>query len=277
MLDFRAWLFAGLILLAAATSYIVWIRRPHAVTNARSLSAGQPHPSTNNLAGNSRTTQNLHVEGCQEDFITTPGELIEPLAVPNPDPAAYLAQLRNTYGPENSLDNTSASENSPAWHSATWNAYAYDLTALPAAPTANPPSLPSLQLKLNPGHVLETLDGIELGIDSFGAIYRKMRDKKVELHERITHNPQSADNPPSWTLTVSLFSACSKKFRSQYTRTLPATPEIDHQIQPAPSQTGTQPAPYRSSIFMNKVVTEYTILPSNGHDDSPTGTPSEHN
>ena len=127
---------------------------------------------------------------------------------------------------------------------------------------------------MNQGHVVETLDGIDLGIDSFGTIFRKMGDLKVDVHERVEHTDGD------WTLIMSFYSACGHKFRSEYSRTLPGNPEIDKQIAPRPtapgSSTNAAPSLWRSDVFMNKIVSEYTLVPSNGQDDLAEGSPAEH-
>jgi hypothetical protein len=115
---------------------------------------------------------------------------------------------------------------------------------------------------------------MELGIDSFGVILRKLRDRQIEVHERIAQ----ADG--GWTLTVSFYSSCGKKFRSEYTRTIPKSDEVDRLIAPRSAATGSNGSPLtslpRSDVFMNKVVTDYSLVPSNGTDDSGIGQPSEH-
>jgi hypothetical protein len=70
MLDYRAWIIAACLLLTAAGAYLLWLYRPKATYTASSLTATHSE------------AKNLHVEGCREDFIASPGELIEPLAVP---------------------------------------------------------------------------------------------------------------------------------------------------------------------------------------------------
>jgi len=61
MLDFRAWIIAGLILLSAAGAYVIWITRPRAVYHARSLSASGHHADSPSKPA----TTSLHVEGCK--------------------------------------------------------------------------------------------------------------------------------------------------------------------------------------------------------------------
>jgi len=258
MLDFRAWIIAGVILLTAAGAYVIWITRPRAVITGRSLTASG-HPANTPSA---TATKSLHVEGCNEDFIVKPGELVEPKVVPG----APLEQFQGIYGKD-------AIRVGPGTLSAEQNAF----TLTETLPAQQSPA-GAIHVSLHQGHVLETLDGIELGIDSFGAIFRKMQDRKIEVHERIQNTSEG------WTLIVSLYSSCGRKFRSEYSRTLPHSPEIDKLVKfvatrpPSPnSSPSANPAPWRSDVFMNKIVSEYTMLPSNGHDDSPEGSTAEHN
>jgi hypothetical protein len=258
MLDYRAWIIAGVIILSAAGAYVIWVTRPRAVTNARSLTAGG-HPAN---SPTTPVTKSLHVDGCNEDFIVQPGELVEPRVVPG----GPLEQFRTIYGQETKHGKDSA----------TWDENAFSLTASNSDGNSGPDNGANfVNLSVNQGHVVETLDGIELGIDSFGAIFRKMRDKKVEIHERMD------GGEGNWTLIVSIYSACGHKFRSEYSRTLPGSTELEdliipHQTNPDGTVTPTS-GPFRSDVFMNRVVTNYSLVPSQGHDDSPTGLPSEHN
>jgi hypothetical protein len=243
-----SWIVAAVLVLLALGAYVVWTTRPRAQYSARSLTA----------APSKAVTKSLHVEGCDRDFIVQPGELVEPRAVPG----APVGAFRDIYGKEAARDRQDL----------IWKPPAFTLTD-----GENDAQNPFVHVSLNTGHVVETLDGIELGIDSFGAIYRKARDRKIELHERIE------SDATNWTLTVSFFSSCGRKFRSEYTRSLPRGPEIDRQIAARPtgnssngsgSQSG--PALLRSDVFMNKIVGEYTLTPSNGRDDSAHGSSSEH-
>jgi len=195
----------------------------------------------------------LHVDGCNEDFIVKQGEIVEPKVVPG----SSIDQFRSVYGKETSSANGTL----------TWDRYAYILT--------DEDRDRNLHVSLNQGHVLETLDGVELGIDSFGTIFHKMRDKQVEIHERMNRSVRK------WTLIVSFYSACGHRYRSEYARTIDDNPEIEKLIAPRPSNQG-QPGrpgvdPWRSDVFMNKLVSEYTLVPSDGHDYSSVGTISEHN
>jgi len=258
MLDRRAWIISSLIVLLAAGGYVIWITRPRARYEARSLTAaGQPAKQASNIV-----TKSLHVEGCVKEFIVKPGELVEPRVIPGTPPD----QQRAIYGKETRRDQSDGSA------ILTWDRDPYSLTSGYFGPE-RPENF--VRISLNQGHVLETLDGVELGIDSFGAIFRQMRrDRKIEVHESIEHK----DN--SWTIRVSMYSDCGRKFRSEYSRTIPGSPEIDRMISPRPAAPGTQPAsapaPWRSDVFMNKVVYQYTLTPSNGHDETLAGDPSEH-
>lgn len=238
MLDYRAWIAAALLLLAGAGAYVYWLYRPKATYTARSLTA--PHSNT----------KSLHVEGCQEDFIASPGELIEPLTIPG----APLDQFTKAYG-------------EPAEHakdgSNIWKEEAFVLTSTPSPTEA-------INISVNGRHVVESLDGVELGLDSFGRIFSKMQDKKVEIHERLLKDDKN------WTLIVTLYSACDSKFRSEYTRTLPRDPETDREITQLPPSPNLDPNVLRSDVFMNKVAYDYTMVPSNGTNESKEGQPSEH-
>jgi hypothetical protein len=250
MLDRRAWIIASLIVLLAGVAYVIWITRPRAVYTARSLSASG-HPAN---TPSKPATKSLHVEGCKDDFIVSPGELIEPTVVPG----ASLEQFRSAYGRE-------SGEKEPGVF--TWKTEEYDLMAARAS-AAKPDSL--IQIGLNGAHVVETLDGIELGLDSFGTIFRKMGDRKVEMHERIRRDGDR------WILTVSMYSSCGRKFRSEYFRSLPSDPDTDGKINRRVTGPDGKPGPLRSDVFMNKVVYDYVMETSNGKDDSTAGEPAEH-
>lgn len=238
MLDYRAWIAAAVLLLALAGAYVYWLYRPKATYTARSLTA--PHSDT----------KSLHVEGCQEDFIASPGELIEPLTVPG----APLDQFTRAYGTPDSH----AKDGSYSW--------AKEAFVL----TSTPPPAEAIRISVNGRHVVETLDGVELGLDSFGRIFSKMQDKKVEIHERLLKDDRN------WTLIVTLYSACGRKFRSEYTRTLPRDPETDREITQLPPSPGLDPNTLRSDVFMNKVAYDYAMVPSNGKNEISEGQPSEH-
>jgi hypothetical protein len=238
MLDHRAWIVACLIVLSAAGAYVVWTKRPRAGYHARSLTA------PGNPAGAGIVTRTLHIDGCEKGFIVKPGELVEPRTVPG----APIDQVRSIYGKE-----TKRNKNGIL----TWDLDPYSLSDgyFGAEKPEN-----FVGISVNPGHVVETLDGIDLGIDSFATIFRKMRDRNIEIHERI-------DNPEgNWTFTVSFYSDCGRKFRSEYSRTLPSSPDLDKLIAPNPA-TPQNDVLSRSKPFMNKVVYDYALLPSNGHDE----------
>jgi hypothetical protein len=147
------------------------------------------------------------------------------------------------------------------------NLDAFTLTAIGPNEKAAPDSL---QISVKGRHIVETLDGVELGLDSFSRILSKMQDKKVEIHERILKDDKN------WTYVLSLYSACGKNFLSEYTRTLPRDPQTDHQITSLPPAAGLDPGLLRSDVFMNKVAYDYAMKVSGGNDDSNEGSPAEH-
>jgi hypothetical protein len=252
MLDSRAWIVTCLIVAAVIGGYALWLHRTRAGYSARSLSASHhaPNPAAK------RATKSLHVDGCQADFVVSPGELVEPRVTPG----ASVDQVRGIYGKESGHEEKGV---------LTWNQFAYTLVDGNFGSDV-PENF--VRISLAQGHVLETLDGVELGIDSFGTIFRKMRDKKVEVHERIDH----ADG--HWTYVVSLYSACGHQFRSEYFRTIAGSPEIDRMMAPRASGAADHgDSPWRSDLFMNKMVSEYSMVPAEGHDESTFGSPAVHN
>lgn len=256
MLDRRAWIITCVIVILSAVAYVIWIARPRAQYNARSLSASSHPASQTDKSGQPAQpiTKSLHVDGCKEDFIVSPGEVVEPRVVPG----ASLEQFRSAYGPEK-LDKKNPD-------ALVWKTDEFELLTNKTA-AGEPGNL--LQMSLNSGHIVETLDGIELGLDSFGTVFRKMRDRKVEIHQRIRREGDY------WILTVSIFSACGHKFRSEYFRRLPSDPETDELINRRETGSDGKPGPLRSDIFMNKVVYDYKLEASDGKDDSTAGEPAE--
>jgi hypothetical protein len=252
-----AWSVAAVVILGAIGTYLVYERRSRAVMAARSLSASG-HAA--NLPA-SPVTRTLHVEGCNKDFLVKVGELVEPRVVPD----APLDAFRSVYGKEDKRTSGILA----------WDKNAFLLTEDQPGPASSGQGIPgdSLHLDLDQGHVVETLDGIDLGIDTFAAIFHKMRDRQAEIRERLDHSGGK------WTLIVSVYSDCGHKYRSEYSRTLDATPELDKLIAPRPAVPGSQTPPSglpRSDVFMNKIATGFTMTPSNGQIESPKGTPSEH-
>jgi hypothetical protein len=258
---YRAWIAAVVLLLAIAGGCLVWVHRTRAGYHARSLSASNRPPEAQK-----DKTRTLHVDGCDKDFLVKIGELVEPRVIPG----APLAAFEQIYDTPSKRSKTGVT---------LWN---LDPFLLSEGAGAGSTQQPFVSVSIYQGHVVQTLDDIELGIDSFASIFRKARDRNIEIHERIRHNtgPVPGFDGESWTLTVSFDSSCSRRFRSEYSRTLAATPEIDGQINPPLSksdgQSAMQQAPYRSNVFMNKLVSEYTMVLSNGQNDSHFGSPSEH-
>ena len=267
-LDFRAWMIAGAILLLIAVAYVVWINRPRAGYTGRSLSASANHSESKPV------TKSLHIDGCHEDFIVNPGELVEPRLAPG----APIDQFLSIYGQE-LAGKELASKGLPNQLLSThqWNTEALQLAVSEPGPASTSQHPARIQMSLNSGHIVESLDGIELGLDSFGTILRKMRDKKVEIHQRI-RRVQNNDptKPDHWILTVSIYSSCGKTFRSEYFRSIPSDPETDRQINRREVGANGQPGALRSDIFMNKVAYDYILETANGSDDDPAaGEPAE--
>ena len=257
MLDYRAWIVAGAILLSAAGAYLLWIYRPKATYSARSLTSGARH-------ADAPATKSMHVQGCKEDFLVSPGELIEPVVVPG----TPLEQMRSVYGQESKSKDGGKDGRRDKQGVLTWDKYEYSLLEGFAGEATRGDFL---RLSMNSGHILETLDGVELGLDSFGTIFRKMRDKKVEVQERIRRDGDK------WTLIVSLDSACGRKYRSEYFRSIPADAETDSKINRRVAGPDGKPGLLRSDVFMNKVLYDYVMETAESKDDAMEGEPSEHN
>jgi hypothetical protein len=257
MIDRRALLITGVLVLLAAAAYTLWIVRPRASMASRSLTAAPRTTRQSSDRVTTAVTRSLHVDGCHDDFIVRPGELIEPNIVPG----SSIEQFRSVYGPE-AVPKGKIKPGQPGIH--TWSREAFSIAE------GQSEEGDFVHVSLNPGHVVETLDGVELGLDSFGAIFRKMSDRKVEVHERLLNAEGK------WTLIVSLYSSCGRHYRSEYTRTFDSTPEIEHFLNRRVPGPHGELGPLRSDVFMNKVVSEYTMVPSNGQNDSSLGVPSEH-
>jgi hypothetical protein len=188
------------------------------------------------------------------------------LVEPTVAPGASLDQFRRAYGKE-------SSQKEPGVY--TWTTEEFDLR-MASSSEANPES--GIQIALNGAHVVETLDGVELGLDSFGTVFRKMRDRKVEVRERIRRDGDH------WILTISMESSCGRAFRSEYFRSIPASPEIDTLINRRVAGANGKPGLLRSDVFMNKVAYDYILRTwtgkgnekGSGKDDSAEGEPSEH-
>jgi hypothetical protein len=258
-LDPRAWIIAGATVVVIAVASVIWVNRPKAGYTGRSLSA-TPHS-----AESQPVVKTLHVDGCHEDFLINPGESVEPRLAPG----APLEQFLTLYGPElagKPLLQYGIPRQPDGTHQ--WNLELFRLAVL--SKQQQPGENDRIQMSLNSGHVVESLDGVELGLDSFGTILRKMRDKKVEIHQRIRREESvDPDKPAHWVLTVSIYSACGKSFRSEYFRRIPSDPETDRQINPRVPALPGQFVPLRSDVFMNKVVYDYILQDSNGSDDNP--------
>jgi hypothetical protein len=252
MVQTRAWIAVFVIFFLGAGAYVIWLNLPHTAVANKNLNVVGRRP-----AQAAAKKKSLHVEGCNDDFSVAIGEIVEPRVVPG----STAEQFRSIYGKETTRDKLG---------DLTWVQYPYSLTAF----NSNEDSARYVGVAVNQGHVVETLDGMELGIDTFTSIFRKMRDKKIDVQERIDHTDGY------WIYTIALYSACGHKYRSEYTRTLPESPEIDKQMTALtaaqPNNLAGQPAPLLMNPFMNKVVYDYNLAISNGSDQPAPAKPSIH-
>ena len=221
----RALLVSLGLVAAVLGAYLYWLHRTQAYLHLRSLSAPPVHHAAE------ARTRVLRVSGCQRDFLVKVGELVEPQITPSSSPSD-LAQAEKLYGAAQRF------RHSPAM---VWKQNAFTLTEWPPN---------TLQLSLNTGHVVQTLDGIELGVDSFNAIRARMRDHNLPFTDELVHGHQS------WTYRLTIPSSCGPAWRSIYARTLPETPELDAQIHPPAGSPDPSPRP---AAFFNKLALEYTL------------------
>lgn len=219
----RALLITFAILAAALGGYLYWLHRAHAYIHVRSLTAA---PARREAAPKTRI---LVVPGCERSFLVKVGELVEPEITPSATPET-LALATRLYGKPTRKS-----------HALIWSQDAFTL----AEPAAD-----RLMLTLETGHVVQTLDDIELGIDSFNAIRAKMRDRNLPVSDALVHGQHT------WTYQLSIPSSCGASWSSTYSRTLPETPELDAEI--LPPANSPDPAP-RAAAFFNKIATEYTL------------------
>ncbi len=219
----RALLITVAILAGALGGYLYWLHRAHAYIHVRSLTAP---PTRQAVAPRTRI---LLVPGCERSFLVKVGELVEPEITPSATPEA-LATATRLYGRPTHKS-----------HSLIWSQNAFTLTE---------PAADRLRLTLETGHVVQTLDDIELGIDSFNAIRAKMRDRNLPVSDALVHGPHT------WTYQLTIPSSCGANWSSSYSRTLPETPDLDAQI--LPSANSPNPAP-RAAAFLNRIATEYTL------------------
>ncbi len=225
----RALLISVALLAAALGGYLYWLHRARAYMHVRSLTAASARHAA--IA----RTRILHVSGCERDFLVKVGELVEPEITPSllPDTLQLATQL---YG-------RPAQRRHP--RALIWTRDAFTLTEIFPRTSA-----PELQLDLHTGHVVQTLDGVELGVDSFNAIRARMRDHNLPVADSLTHEDHS------WTYRLTIPSSCGGAWTSVYSRTLPETADLDALIFPPVSSPDHSPRP---AAFLNKLTTEYTL------------------
>jgi hypothetical protein len=230
----RALLIALAVFAAALCGYLYWLHRSRAYIHVRSLTAAPAHRAVQ------PETRILRVEGCDRTFLVKVGELVEPQFAPSATPDA-LTRATGIYGPPVRHRHPSA---------LVWAQDAFTLTEPLTGAAAG-----SLKLTLNTGHVVQTLDDVELGIDSFNAIRAKMRDRNLAVSDQLIHGQHS------WTYRLTIPSSCGAKWQSTYSRTLPETPDLDAQIYPPAHSPDPSP---RAAAFFNKLATEYSLERAHG-------------
>lgn len=217
-----------LVLACAAGGVAVWMKSQNqtslpVVTNTTHTSIAAPKP-----ASLSQSAPSIHIEGCQAYIQPPLGEKMEPRLMPG----ASIDDFRRIYGHESKHDGND-------WQWDKDDFYLYDFDYAKGAKSG------SILLESNSGHFLATPDGIVLGRDTYQDLLRKMKDRGVEVTERL------ADEDMVWVLTVSFPSTCNPNLRSKYVWMTNDTEKTDEEI-------GNDP-PFNSKIFLDQVVNSYSI------------------
>lgn len=192
--------------------------------------------------------------GCDANSHIELGKQIEPRATPDQPVSAF----RKVYGKESKRN-----EFGPL----TWNFPGYSITD---GYFNKSKASDFVSISVRPSHTLSTVDGVELGVDTFATVLKKLRAKGIEVEE-------SMDGPEgNWMLYVSFSSPCSRNFRGDYSWFMAGSPKTDRQIIPEMKGSVYQSPTWRSDVFLNKVVYDYTLSRSNGNDIPVGNQPSTH-
>lgn len=185
----QTWIVIALILLdCAAVSWFAWLRPHHrpAVTQPLTIIVSSVLPKQ---FVQSQPVPSAHIEGCAEYIQPSSGEKLEPRVLPG----ASIEAIRSIYGKESKREE----------YDYVWNTSDYSLSAYlgPGGASSNGINLNAIQ-----GHVISTPDGIELGKDTFATLLQKMKDRGIDVSERM------GDAAGIWVLTISFLSVCSQNF-----------------------------------------------------------------
>lgn len=205
------------------------------------------NPSSQNVSGTPVASATGETHGwleCDANSHIEQGKQIEPRATQDQP----VSKFREIYGKESKRDRLGP---------LTWNLRGYSLTD----GYFNSSKLSEfVSITVKPGNALKTIDGIELGVDTFATVLKKLQARGIEVHE-------SMDGPEgNWMLFVSFYSPCNRKFRAEYSWIIPGGPNVDRQIIPDLKGSASQPVIWRSDIFLDRVAYNYSLQMSHGSD-----------
>jgi hypothetical protein len=189
----------------------------------------------------------VHIEGCA-GYVQPPyGEMLEPRVLPG----APIEEFRQTYGKE-----SKHVEENKEWE---WQTEAIDLHGWG---DGQEEKARSIGLDVKPGHVIATPDGVELGKDTFASLLQKMKDRGVDVSERM----EGADR--TWILFASFRSVCNPDDWSEYSWYLDGTSTVDEGVGNS--------IPFHSTVFLQKVVEHYSTGSGKESEGEIEGQPASH-
>ncbi len=235
-----------LILTCAAAGRVAWLKfmRPPATT-PRSLIIASNAPLQKSV--HNQLIPTLQIERCEAYVQTHRGENLEPRAFPN----ASIEKFRRAYGQESKYTNEIRE-----WE---WQADDFNLQVWG---DSDPKRVRSIGLDARPGHIITTPDGIDLRKDTFATLLQKMRDRGISVSEKM----EGADG--TWILFASFPSLCNADDWSEYSWYLNGTPAVDDAVGNS--------IPFRSNIFLQKVVENYSMAIGKESEGDIEGQPATH-
>jgi len=189
----------------------------------------------------------VQIRGCATYIEPPSGALVEPRVLTG----ASIEDLRQAYGKESNY-NSEIRE----WE---WKFEDFDLQGWA---NSKGDRARAIGINTKPGHIVATPDGIELGKDTFANLLQKMKDRGVTVSEKM----EGADG--TWILFASFPSVCNPENWSEYSWYMKGTPAIEDAIGDS--------IPFRSNIFLNKVVSNYSTGVGKESDGDVEGQPATH-
>jgi hypothetical protein len=244
----KAWIVAILLFLLVSPS-AVW----YATMNLHRRSGESPRPAAIPGSALSKETKldsqvaGTHIEGCEAFILPGPGEPLEPRLLPE----ASIEDLRHLYGQETKhVDEIGEWE----WQSSGFNLQGWE--------QGKARTVRSIGLDAKPGHIIATPDGIKLGKDTFATLLLKMKRRGITVRERM----EGADG--TWILFASFPSTCNPDDWSEYSWYSEGTPAVEKAIGNS--------IPFRSDVFLHKIVENYATGTGRESDGDSEGQPATH-